>query len=128
MKEWLSSILQRIANGSLLPAGYFAHLDCDAALQSRDEDEAFERSWIQLSKEITRRWSALTVADDVWSLAEDVRRESFLTVSRATRQHEIASYVSDDFELIVRSRIAGLDDPFLDRLWDEYDRGRFPRP
>ncbi len=39
------------------------------------------------------------------ALSEDIRRESFLTVSRATTQHEIASYVSDDFDIIIRGSI-----------------------
>jgi hypothetical protein len=61
-------------------------------------------------------------------LAEDIRRESFLAVSRATTQHEIASYVSDDFDLIVKAAILGLDDPFLSTMWDAYARNEIPAP
>jgi len=34
VKEWLTATLQRLADGSLLPATYFAELNCDAALDS----------------------------------------------------------------------------------------------
>jgi hypothetical protein len=36
--------------------------------------------------------------------------------------------VSDDLDLIMRSRLVGLQDPFLDRLWREYEQGEFPAP
>ncbi|MBA4016856.1 MAG: hypothetical protein C0483_06695 [Pirellula sp.] len=128
MEEWLNSILRRIAGDSLLPAAYFSDHDPDAALDSRDRNEEFDGSWVHLSEEVERRWANAKVAVDLRALAEDIRRESFLAVSRVTGQHEIAGYVSDDFDLIVRGRIVGLDDPFLDQLWRAYDDGKFPSP
>ncbi|MCI0681538.1 MAG: hypothetical protein L0Y71_05505 [Gemmataceae bacterium] len=128
VEEWLKSILRRIAGGTLLPAAAFAELDRDASLDARDHDKEFEARWVRLSEEIKCRWAAANVAEDLRALAEDIRRESFLAVSRATTQHEIASYVSDDFDLIVRGKLLALEDPFLDQLWRAYDDGRFPRP
>jgi len=125
--EWLKSGLSRIADGTLLPAAYYGQLDCDAALDSRDGAE-FDAEWVRQSKEVNGRWAAATVAADARALAEDIRRESFLAVSRATRQHEIASYVSDDFDLIVRGRLVGAEGRFLDQLWGVYERGEFPFP
>jgi hypothetical protein len=128
VEEWLKSILGRIAEGSLFPAAYFAELDCDAALDSRHSDPEFKASWVRLSKEIEGRWKGATIADGLRALANDIRRESFLAVSRATAQHEIASYVSDDFELVVRGRLLGLNDPLLDQVWHAHDQGTFPSP
>jgi len=128
VQEWLNSILRRIAEGSLLPDCYFAGLDCDAVLNSRNEDKDFDAKWIRLFKDIERRLAGATVADQVRALVEDIRRESFLVVSQATKQHEIASYVSDDFDLVVRGRLLGLTDPFLDHLWLTYENGKFPHP
>jgi hypothetical protein len=127
-ETWLNSILTGIAAGSLLPSAYFAALDCDAALDARDQDADFDGAWSRLSKEVDRRWDESIVPEDHRRLAEDIRRESFLTVSRATTQHDIASYVSDDFDLIVRSRLVNLNDPFLERLWTMYEHGQFPHP
>jgi hypothetical protein len=76
--------------------------------------------------EIERRWPAPIIGDDLRSLADDLRRESFLAISCATRNHEIASYVSDDIDLIVRGKIVGINDPLLSSLWEVYDRGEFP--
>lgn len=126
VEEWLNSILRRIAEGSLLPVAYFAELDPDAALDSRDRDEEFDASWVRLYEKIERRWARAAVAENLRLLAEDIRRESFLAVSRATEQHEIASYVSDDFDLVARGRLVGLGDPMLDQLWHAYEDGKFP--
>lgn len=128
LKEWLASIVSRIADGTLLSASYFADLDCDAALDARDGDDEFVAEWNRLFEDAGRRWAVSDVADEIRSLAEDVRQESFLAVSRATGQHEIASYVSDDFDLIVRGRLLGMSDQLPEQLWDRYERGEFPTP
>jgi hypothetical protein len=128
VEKWLASILSRISGGELLPTAYFSELDCDAALDARDGDSGFEAAWVRLYKQIERRWNEATISESLRSVAEDIRRESFLAVSRATRQHEIASYVSDDFQIIVRGRLVGETDLFLEQLWCVYERGKFPSP
>jgi hypothetical protein len=128
MNDWLIAILAWIADDTLLPATYYRRLDCNAALNSRDGDAEFASTWLRLYKEINQRWAEAVISPEVRSLAEDIRRESFLAVSRATRQHEIASYVSDDFALIVRGRLVGAEGGFLGALWGVYERGEFPLP
>jgi hypothetical protein len=127
VEEWLNSVLARIRDGTLLPEPYYVRLDCDAALKARDDHE-FDAEWVRHLDEIDRLWASAAVTAEARALAEDIRRESFLAVSSASQQHEIASYVSDDFDLIVRSRLVGARARFLDQLWDVYDRGEFPRP
>jgi hypothetical protein len=124
---WMTSVLLRIADGTLLPASYYCQLDCDAALDVRNGDE-FDAAWVLQYEEVERRWTEAAYSAEARTLAEDIRRESFLAVSRATRQHEIASYVSDDFDLIVRGRLVGVEGGLVGLLWDAYDRGEFPRP
>lgn len=128
MLESLKIILARIATGELLPPTYFVALDCDAALNTRDNDEAFEAEWARLSGDVNGRWATSNIPHEARSLVEDIRRESFLAASRATQQHEIASYVSDDFDLVVRGRLVASTDPFLAQLWGAYERGAFPAP
>jgi hypothetical protein len=128
VKAWLASVLARIRDGTLLPAPYYAGLDCDAAVDARDRDGEFDLAWVRACDQVDRLWQAAQVEPEVRAVAEDIRREGFLAVSRATGQHEIASYVSDDLDLIARGRLVGLRDPFLDRLWYDYERGEFPAP
>lgn len=123
-----AEILRRIMDGSLLPPDVIRTLDHDAILDARDGDAKFEAEWIRCHNEIEARWPTANVAKETAALSEDIRRESFLTVSRATSQHEIASYVSDDFDIIIRGSILGLDDDFLNSLWDAYDRHDIPAP
>lgn len=40
--------------------------------------------------------------------------------------HEIAGYVSDDFEMIARSRLLEETHDFIEKLWDSYNQGEFP--
>jgi len=70
----------------------------------RDREGEFDRNWVRVSQEVERCWSDAAIAVELRQLADDIRRESFLAVSRATGHHEFAGYVSDDFELIVRGR------------------------
>jgi hypothetical protein len=128
MLEWLNSILSRIADGTLLPAAYYGRLDCNAALDARDGDAEFDAEWSRQFEEVECRWAAATVGAQASAVVEDIRRQSFLAVSRATRQHEIASYVSDDFDLITRGRLTGAESAFLNELWAVYERGEFPCP
>ena len=102
-----AQILRRIMDGSLLPPDAVQSLDHDLILDARDGDAEFEAEWTRCYNEIEAKWPEADVAGETAALAEDIRRKSFLTVSRATEQHEIASYVSDDFDIIVRGSILG---------------------
>jgi hypothetical protein len=128
MESWLTSVLWRITDGTLLPAAYYARLDCDAALDARDRTGEFDLAWVRACNQVEGLWAVAAVGPELRSLAEDIRREGFLAVSQATGQHEIASYVSDDLDVIVRSRLVDFQDPFLDRLWQDYERSVFPVP
>ena len=123
-----AEILRRIVEGSLLAADVVRGLDHDAILDARDGDAAFELEWTRCYKAIEAQWPAADIDAETARAVEDVRREAFLAVSRATVQHEIASYVSDDFDLIGRGAILGLDDAFLNGLWEAYDRQEIPGP
>jgi hypothetical protein len=126
--EWLRVTLERIRSGALLPPRYFASLDCNAALDARDADPSFEGEWLRISNEVSRRWPTANQSAESSSLVEDIRRESFFSVSRSTGQHEIASYVSDDFDLLARARLLGIVAPMLAEMWTVYERGEFPTP
>jgi hypothetical protein len=124
----LDSIRSRIADGTLLPPGYYESLECDSVLDARDRTDGFVSRWSRLHEQVGDRWAAVRVPDHLRTQAEDIRRDAFLVVSRATGQHEVASYVSDDLDLIVRAGLVGLTDPLLDHLWQSYDQGEFPGP
>lgn len=51
-----------------------------------------------------------------------------MVVSGATAQHEIASYVSDDFELIAKAAATNTVRSFIQSLWSAYTRQTVPGP
>ncbi|MCA9032967.1 MAG: hypothetical protein KDA66_19265, partial [Planctomycetaceae bacterium] len=59
-------------------------------------------------------------------LVDAIREASFMTMNDATGHHEIASCVSDDFDLISRGSILLLNDDFLKSLWVTYTHHRIP--
>ena len=123
-----TEILARIKDGTLLPPAVIAALDHDAILDKRDNDAEYEAEWLRCYKHAEEAWATANIKQETTALKDDIRRESFLSVSRATTQHEIASYVSDDFDIIVRGSILGMNDEFLNSLWDAYNGNEIPTP
>jgi hypothetical protein len=126
MKLLIRKILGQIRDGTLLEPSEIAALDYDTILDARDSDREFGRQWTQSYTNIENVWKTTEVDQELKSLAEEIRKESFLSVSRSTAQHEISSYVSDDFDIIIRRIILGIDDPFLDKLWSAYISNQIP--
>lgn|GEM_PF-1779888 len=125
MSAVADTIFSRITDGSLLPVGYYSALDRDAALDARDSDRSLTAAWAAVHERIEEAWASSPPDERRRDLVERIRREAFFTVSEATSQHEIASYVSDDLDLVARGEALGLSDPLL-----EYTRrgdSRYPR-
>ena len=122
----LEVILERIRNSTLLAPVDCTNLDCNAVLDVRDNDAQFEADWLRAQKDIEQRWDATDVATESKRLVSEIRREAFLAVSGATSQHEIATYISDDFNLIGRSVALGCQDPVIELLWDSYSEKSIP--
>jgi hypothetical protein len=121
-------ILAAIDSGALLGPSMFDSVDCDAALEALDASPAYEAKWVGLKEAVDRAWELAAPSPAIRELAERIRKHVFLTVSRASREHDIAAWVSDDFDLIVRGRVTGLTDPFLEALWAAYQNHRLPSP
>ena len=128
MKETLLILKRMIAEHQVLPEQLLSAYDWDGLLDARDGDEDFEAHWLRADAEINSRLRNLRVEDELRRLADDIRRESFLAVSRATGQHELASYVSDDFGLITGAVMADYEDPWLNGLWMAYKSRGVPKP
>lgn len=119
-------VLERLRN-KLIPWSLFSDSlldrDLDAYIDWRDSDSAFETEWLRVFNEVKARDSHnIAVGDEV----NDIVREIFLRASRLTRQHEIASYIGDDFELVSNALITGYSDPWLNGLYLSYKESRLP--
>lgn len=124
----LAEMLAAIDNGSLLPPVMFADIDLDGVLDARDGDPEFEQVLSELSMTIEARWTEVLPPECVRHDVDAICEHAFLAVSRATGQHEVASYVSDDFELMALGAALHFSHPTLDRLWTAYRANQIPSP
>ena len=122
----LHALLARLKSQGLIQPDYFAQLDCDRALEQRGSNSRFDADWVEAYKSTEVGWSNMPV--ELRTQIDIIRQEAFMQVSRATTQHEIASYVSDDFDLICRCHVLGYEPAIVDSLWRAYELGRFPIP
>ena len=128
MKETLLILKQMIGERRLLSEQLLAAYDWDDVLDTRDRDEDFEAQWLRVHSEVNKLLRVEKVESEVQQLAADIRRESFLAASKTTNQHEIASYISDDFGLIAGAVMTDYDDPWLNGLWMAYKGQGLPKP
>ncbi len=125
MKD-LEDILKLIKRRNILSDRCFSGKDLDGILEQRDEDP-FDNDWITSYNNIDEMWSNFQAPDEIIDLIEEIRKESFLTTSRATQQHEIASYVSEDFDLISKNIVLKVSDSFVESLLFIYMADSLPK-
>ncbi|WP_180143052.1 hypothetical protein [Desulfoluna butyratoxydans] len=122
----IESILNSIIQRSILSDVCFSNKDFDAILDLRDENP-FDQDWITSYKKIEKAWANHNASNDLIELIEKVCKESFLVTSQSTDQHEIASYVSDDFDLIAKYLALNVKDSFVSSLLSTYLKDRLPK-
>jgi hypothetical protein len=84
--------------------------------EGRDFDDAWIRSFRSLSD--TRQ--------DDQAAVRLIREQAFKSAYEKTGSSDIAAFVSDDFELIVRAALTGSEDKWVAGLRDAYASGGFP--
>ena len=125
MVNWLDAQRDRIGRGELLGEDTLTGVDLDALLDRRDA-AAFDTAWNAAFTAIEARWYTEKIPRSVDKAIDRLRKAAFKAVSRATAEHGIAAYVSDDFELIARARALEFEDAFVAGLWAAYKEGRVP--
>lgn len=126
MISTLDDLLTGIRTHALVCPAYYADLEWDDALDQRDSRGPFDSDWGHLYNATKPLWS--NASTEVRSQVDTIRKEAFLVVSGATGQHEIASYVSDDFDLMCRCLVLGIEHPMTEYLLRAYQTGIFPLP
>ena len=123
-------LLAEIDSGEIPLADIFSNADCNSLLDKRDSDSSFDSTYGAVWDTIEKHKSKLDRDP-----TEPIRKQSFLAVSNVTQQHEIASYVSDDFELVAwhslalnREEISSSVSEFVEWIYSQYRSGQFPCP
>lgn len=126
----LPELLNEIATGVVPLRSVFQSADCDNLLDLRDSSPRFDQEYLDAFARVENL--KLSLPHDP---TERVRKQAFVFVAIETNNHEIASYVSDDFELIAWASYCQSDaeharfyPEFAEWLLSEYKDGRFPVP
>ncbi|HDR9588585.1 hypothetical protein [Burkholderia stabilis] len=101
---------------------FLGDVDCDSALDRRDAGP-FDAQWMAAFDATDGDPGAAIDTPAVDALREKAFKLAFVASGNAG----VAACVSDDIELIARSRLSGCIDGWPERiLWDAYKDGRFP--
>lgn len=122
MNTGIRKLIGLVEKQKIVNADLFEALDLDSVLDERDSDP-FDREWVRCNDAVQ---SLLEEQGDMPVDVSDLAQQSFLAASDVTDQHDIASYVSDDFRLIAEALSAGYEDQWLSSLLREYGRSQFP--
>ncbi len=122
----LKTVLIKIESASLLKQSTFDSTDLDDVLDNRDR-LPFDSNWIKCYNEINAELVTNPLSKEDMSTIEIIRENAFKAVSSVTNQHEIASYISDDFDLIAKSIALASQNAFAKSLYDSYLNGIIPQ-
>ena len=121
----IHDLISSISAGQLISESTFDHEDLDLVLDERDEDD-FDAEWPRCNDEVQAMLSEASLSEQDDEALDELAQRGFMAVSEPTDQHDIASYVSDDFRLIGEALLVGYEDPWLSGLLTEYVVGRIP--
>lgn len=94
----------------------------DDLLDDRDND-IFSTQWMVEYNNVEK----LKVSSEALGLGDTIRESIFKDVFSKSGSSDLASYVSDDFGLLIDAAIVGYESKWLNALWDSYVVGIIPR-
>lgn len=103
----------------------FTAIDIDNLLDNRDRDP-FDSEWMRVYREIEAIKKEKTYTDEDKNYVSNVREKAFMKIYHLSGHGELAEYVSDDFGLIMDSRILKYSDVWLDKLISSYKNASIP--
>lgn len=128
METSLPELLSSLKDELVLTPDVFANIDYDEILALREEDEDFDKQWNRCYNVLDKKYSEQDISEEVDEMIEEIREQSFAIANQGTDDHELASAISDDFELFARAIVLDFIDPFLDSMWEAYENGEVPSP
>lgn len=117
----LGKLKVKIEANQIIQQGYFDEYNLDELLDMRD-DEEFDSEWLRVYETLNQ----VEVEQNEQQTIDAIREMSFLMAYSLSESSDIASCVSDDFEIICKAYILDYNDPWLNALIISYARGEFP--
>ncbi len=103
----------------------FSSLNLDDILDIRD-GESFSTKWMELYNEIENVKKEKPYTDAQKALVHDYRKSVFMLVLKLTGGHEVATYISDDFGLMLDVELLSHRPEFYYVLKLVYEGGKIP--
>jgi hypothetical protein len=125
MAGTLEDLKKRLSGSKTFNRKMLADLDYDAVLDGRDSPP-FDSEWVRVDKVVRSTQKDSRLSDEQWELIDEIRHIAFTQTAKFAGQHEICSYVSDDFGLIATALALGHDDNWLTALWSSYKNCTIP--
>ena len=117
----LDKLKVKIETNQIIKKGFFDDYDLDMLLDMRD-DEEFDSEWIRVYDILNQ----VEMEQNTKKAIDDIREKSFLIAYNLSDSSDIASCVSDDFEIICKAYVLDYNDNWLNSLIMSYARGEFP--
>lgn len=117
----LNKLEEKIKNNDIINVSFFVNCDVDELLDLRDSDE-FDSEWMRVYNIL----SEIDIGDFQKQLIDSIREKSYLQAYNLLDSSDIASCVSDDFEIICKACISSYDDKWLNSLIVSYAKNKFP--
>lgn len=122
--NYLQELLQLIENGTI-GKNFPKNSDVGGILDSRDSNP-FDVEWMSAFNEVECEYKKIEKSVELAALIKKVRETSFKLFYGIASGGELASYASDDFDLIAKGICVDSNNEWLSGLLKEYMDGYFP--
>ena len=118
--------IEQLVFANALPAEQaFDAVDYNALLDARDADE-FSIPWADAWDLATKAFDASTTNQKIKERLDSVREHIFKRIYNLTQNSDLASYISDDFDLIIKCLATNTQNAWVNALWLTYKEGGIP--
>ncbi|HJA41170.1 MAG TPA: hypothetical protein H9667_06590 [Firmicutes bacterium] len=117
----LNNLLIEVESNRVIRVPLFENCDLEELLDMRD-DEEFDSEWMRVYDALNE----FEIGDFEKKKIDNIREKSFLKSYNLSGLGDIASCVSDDFEIICKAYLTNYNDMWVNSLIMSYVNGKFP--
>ena len=117
----LNNLLIEVESNRVIRVYLFENCDLEELLDMRD-DEVFDSEWMRVYDALNE----FEIGDFEKKKIDNIREKSFLKSYNLSGLGDIASCVSDDFEIICKAYLTNYNDMWVNSLIMSYVNGKFP--
>lgn len=117
----LNNLLIAVDSNRAIRASLFENCDLEELLDMRDDKE-FDSEWMRVYDTL----NTFEIGDFDKKTIDNIREKSFLKSYNLSELGDIASCVSDDFEIICKAYLTNYNDMWVNSLIMSYVNGKFP--